>query len=159
MGFPERLEQAITESGKSQNELARETGIAQSSISAMTRGARKPYLYQATALAKALGKSIDFLAGYEAGATSRPGPVLTADEERSLWLIRELGLTAGELARRLTGEPGGKGLAAMVGHADESEMAKRRAIEEKRRLGFELEGDVQATGGDLKDGPSGPRGR
>ena len=104
MGYPEKLDVAIEKSGKSQSAIARETGIAQSTISAMTRGERRPYLDQAFKLAKALGVTVDYLIDdAQESPTSSEGETLSEGEQRVLWLFRSLAISAEEAARRLAG--------------------------------------------------------
>jgi transcriptional regulator with XRE-family HTH domain len=130
MTIADKLTRLIT----NQSEVARKTGVAQSAISEASSGKRRLYVDQAMKIARALGVSLDYLAD---DAQDEPAPSsITADEERVLWLVRELGLTAGELARRLTGEPGGKARESVgmptVATRNEDELQAR---DEAARLG------------------------
>jgi transcriptional regulator with XRE-family HTH domain len=91
--FGERLDRAIHDRGESQSGLERATGIDQSAISAMTRGKRRPYVDQASAIAHALGVSLDFLAGNE--SRSPTGTDLTTQERFLIERIRNQKLDPG----------------------------------------------------------------
>lgn len=111
MKFPEKLDKVIADSGKSQSRIARETGISQSAISAMTRGDRRPYMDQALKLARALGVPLDYLA--DESLDELPAPELTTDDRLILRIVRKLEIDADEVIRRLyvagpVGRPGDK---------------------------------------------------
>lgn len=97
MEFAEKLELAITKSGKSQSQIARETGIDQSAISAMTRGKRRPYMDQALLLARSIGVPLEFLA--DDALDVPPGLGLSEEERYILRMVRTIG--AAEAERRL----------------------------------------------------------
>lgn len=62
MEFHAKLALLIERCPKTQAQIAKETGIDPSAISAMMRGGRRPYMDQAFRLAKSLGTSLDYLA-------------------------------------------------------------------------------------------------
>lgn len=135
-----RLDAAIGrygKGGKSQQDLADETGIAQSSISAMTRGARVPYFWQAIRLAKATGTSLAWLAGADEEAPA-PGP--DPGDEKVLWVIHSLRLSPEEAVRRLYCEPeGGAGAGGKVRISGHQDLSQTRS--ERRRLGQDPDPD------------------
>lgn len=61
-GLPARLRAAREGRGLSQGELGRLAGVAQMSVSKWERGASEPSISQATALARALGVGVEWLA-------------------------------------------------------------------------------------------------
>ena len=63
--FAERLKELRTENGLSQSELAKETGLNQSTITRWEADDRDPNLPSLIIIAKYFGCSIDFLAGLE----------------------------------------------------------------------------------------------
>lgn len=177
MGFPEKLDAAIGKSGKSQSAIAREIGIAQSTISAMTRGERRPYLDQAFKLARALGVTVDYLIDDAQEEPAPAEPSVSDDERYVVRTIRALNLSFEEAVRRLalaagemTTEAGGKvqpvrqAKVLAVQNLDEQARREQREVEaekrgeEKRRLGFELESECEA-GHQRHVGPSSPRRR
>lgn len=99
MKFHEKLTKLLNEPGWNQARLVRITGIAQSSLSAMENGDRRPYLDQAWLIAKALGVSLDFLA--DDGVEEPPEPVFTEDEKAVAYVFRGTGLSAKEATKRL----------------------------------------------------------
>src|SRR4051812_46954535 len=92
MRFADKLGKLIEERQTSQTRLMRETGIAQSAISAMKRGEQRPYLWQAQKLARALGVPLDYLADDDADDPPAPAVTLTEDERLLLARAREVGL-------------------------------------------------------------------
>ena len=90
MEFPEKLEKTIARSGKSQSALARETGVAQSAISAMTRGERRPFMDQAFRIARALGVPLDYLA--DDTIDEPPIAELSGEERLLLRICRRIGI-------------------------------------------------------------------
>lgn len=165
MRFSEKLEIWIGKRGLTQGTLAKQVGLSPSAISDMTAAKRRPYMDQGLKLAKALGLSLDFLADDDLDYPAEAGSDMTDDERFVLQLIRDLGLGRAEAVKRLASvvvveaETGGKVQPVRtlrpVARQDLSEMAQREAAEargqekehEKRRLGFELESDCEATGG------------
>lgn len=63
MTMLQRLERAIAASGKSKSSIARAVGIKPSAISDVLGGRRRLYFDQVALLAKAVGCSLDWLAG------------------------------------------------------------------------------------------------
>jgi transcriptional regulator with XRE-family HTH domain len=100
MEFSEKLEKMIAEKGITQTALARETGIDQSAISAMTLGKRRPYMDQALLLARALGVPLDYLAD---DSMDEPPPTTELGEVAIaiLDLVEALDLDKREALRRL----------------------------------------------------------
>jgi transcriptional regulator with XRE-family HTH domain len=88
MGFAEKLTLLIERTGKNQSRLQRETGLAQTAISAMTLGQRRPYMDQALLLARALGVPLDYLA--DDSIDEVPTPEVSKDELPLLRLYRRL---------------------------------------------------------------------
>lgn len=98
--FPEKLIKLMHQQKVKQAELARLVGMSQSGISQMTRGHQEPYLWQAFALARALGTTTDYLADdgqEEPPMTNEPSP----EEVAVLTAFRATGLSAVEAVRRL----------------------------------------------------------
>jgi hypothetical protein len=132
-----RIDQAISWSGKSQDQLARETGIAQSAISAMTKGTRRPYFDQVVELARATRVSVSWLAA-EDGATlgiERPPGVSEFDDAlvvRTFHLVR---IDVHEAIDRLRGQDAIVGMPALGPKSGESsaDEAARRAEQERER--------------------------
>jgi DNA-binding transcriptional regulator YdaS (Cro superfamily) len=91
------MQQKLARLVKNQSELGRKTGIAQSAINEMISGKRKPYAWQAAAIARALGVSCDYLLFDEIEEV--PRPELAEDERELVKLIREMGIV--EARRRL----------------------------------------------------------
>lgn len=157
MKFSEKLTRLIGQSGKSQSRLGRETGIAQTAISEMTLGKRRPYMDQAFLLARALGVPLDYLADESA---DEPPRSVTEEESYVLRAVRGLGLGYEEVIRRLTvAEPAGKarepGEVRVIADRDLSDI---KAKEEKKRLGFELDPEHGPIAKGKDDEP-GARGR
>jgi len=87
MSFGERLDQLMDTLDLKAKELAHESGVSHRHINALTSGERKdPSLSIATMLARALGVSLDWLAGLPKG---NPGQ-LEPDEKHLLDLYRRL---------------------------------------------------------------------
>src|SRR5262245_46349546 len=83
----------------SQSELSRQTGISQSALSMAIAGKQRLYGDQILLIAKALGVSCDYLLDY--GLEEIPQPEFTDDERFVIRLMRDLGITAGDMARRM----------------------------------------------------------
>src|SRR4051812_43931960 len=84
MIFREKLDKLIDRRGTSQAALSRETGIAQSAISEMTKGKRRPYADQALLLARALGVTLDFLVDDALDEPPASSSGLTSEDESVL---------------------------------------------------------------------------
>jgi transcriptional regulator with XRE-family HTH domain len=69
--FGDRLKQARQKKGWNQEQLAKETGLTQASISQYEKGVRLPPPKIMEQLAESLGVTKDFLAGDEEGAFER----------------------------------------------------------------------------------------
>jgi transcriptional regulator with XRE-family HTH domain len=101
MEFPEKLDRLIAQRRMSQSELSRLTGIAQSTISDMTKGKRWPSMKQAWALAVALNASLDYLAN-DALDDPPKANTLREDERSVLKFYHVLGLTEDEAVGAMT---------------------------------------------------------
>lgn len=146
MEFSEKLRNLLKVNRLSQADLAESLGTNQQQVSRWVDSNTPPKVPYLLKLARALGVTVDYLID---DARDDPMPsrsLLTADEERALWLIRELGLSSGEVLRRLAGEPGGKAL----GEARLFRTRDLEAEEEARKLGPQpgQEGRVVAEGQD-----------
>lgn len=115
MRFAEKLDYLIELCGTNQSKLMRLTGIAQSSISQMTKGGRKPSMEQAFALARALGIPLDYLA--DDSQDEPPEKALSEDERIALDYYRS--------ARELEGSPSNV-LKVLARMADEGVSSKGR---------------------------------
>jgi transcriptional regulator with XRE-family HTH domain len=105
MKFSDKLTRLLDTSGKSQSQVARETGIHQTAISDMTKGKRRPYMDQALSLARSLGVSLDFLADDALDAPpALASPELNYDEKTVLLVVKALGLDLETAIRRLYGK-------------------------------------------------------
>ena len=105
MRFAEKLDYLISLKETNQSRLSRQTGIAQSAISEMTKGKRRAYMDQALRLARALGVPLDYLA--DDGLDDVPG-VPATEQERRVWeVVRAIGPE--EAWRRLVGAPPDQG--------------------------------------------------
>lgn len=94
VGFRQTLERLMARRGYLQADLAEKAGLSQSQISKLLNGKREPKLSTLMALAKALGCSLDYLAGID-----NPGPdELTQDERDLLDIYRRLHGERGEIA-------------------------------------------------------------
>jgi transcriptional regulator with XRE-family HTH domain len=126
MRFPDKLDRLIARCGKSQSAIARETGIGQSAISAMTRGQRRPFMDQALRLARAVGTSLDFLADDDMDEESPKPSGLPEDERAVVKLYRALGLDEGEALRRLSTPAGQPWVPGSVRDFTASDAARAR---------------------------------
>jgi transcriptional regulator with XRE-family HTH domain len=125
-----RIDQAISWSGKSQDQLARETGIAQSAISAMTKGTRRPYFDQLVELARATRVSVSWLAA-EDGATlgiERPPGISEFDDALIVRTFHLAKIDVHEAIDRLRGQDAVVGIPAMgppTGKSSADEAARK----------------------------------
>jgi transcriptional regulator with XRE-family HTH domain len=130
--FPSKVLRLLDARDENQAKLSRATKIDPSQLAKWLKGRGLPSVKQLLAIARYLDVPLDYLAD-DAQDEPAAGPGLTADEERALWLIRELGLTSGEVLRRLAAEPGGAARAGGVGRViavrdlSEIERAKKRS--------------------------------
>jgi transcriptional regulator with XRE-family HTH domain len=83
-----------------QDRVGREVGVSQNLVSLWARGKSVPDLYQAAALARLLGTSLDYLADDARDDPPAPEPV-PSDERAILNLYRALRLTEAEALRGL----------------------------------------------------------
>jgi transcriptional regulator with XRE-family HTH domain len=130
MRFPDKLDRLIARCGKSQSAIARETGIGQSAISAMTRGSRRPFMDQALRLARAVGTSLDYLAD-DAQDEPPQSSGLPEDERAVVKLYRALGLDEAEALRRLSaplGQPWDPGPVRDQSSLITQELARAREV-------------------------------
>lgn len=95
----DRLLAYLDERARTQTWLASRTGIDQSSISRVLRGAQRLYFDQAIEIAKALDVSLDDLAGIPTPSNEKPPEASTIDQ-----IVKSLGYE--EALRRLVREPG-----------------------------------------------------
>lgn len=102
MKFAEKLARLVA----NQSELSRMTGVAQSSISAMSAGDRRPYMDQAFKIARALGVPLDYLADDTQDDPPAPPVPMPEDEQTLLEVYRYLGISLPEALRRLYDENG-----------------------------------------------------
>src|SRR5512135_3227820 len=98
MEFRAKLRRLMAERHLSQDMVGREVGVSQNLVSLWVRGKSVPDLYQAAALARLLGTSLDYLANDARDAPPEPAP---ADERAILDLYRALRLTEAEALRAL----------------------------------------------------------
>lgn len=103
MEFHLKLAQLIEKSGKSQSQIARETGISQAAISRFTLGRGRPYMDQAFLLAQSLDVSLDYLAD---DSQDEPPDVMELTDAQSIMLelVRALGIDSTEVILRLTAD-------------------------------------------------------
>ncbi len=85
-----------------QSEMERKTGIAQSAISKMTKGERRPYADQLGAIARALGVSADYLLNDDLDEPPR-GNDLSPGELSVLKMFRHLGISTEEAVEAMVG--------------------------------------------------------
>lgn len=104
MKFGEKIVRQLDVMGRSQSWLAREAGLAQSAVSEMTKGSRRPYMDQALAIARVLGVSLDYLADDK---VSEAPDELTEPELTAVEIVREKKMSSREVTRRLEFDPGG----------------------------------------------------
>ncbi|WP_422932089.1 helix-turn-helix domain-containing protein [Singulisphaera sp. PoT] len=96
--FDKKLVNLLDAPGWSGARLAREIGLDQTTVSAWTKGTRRPYLDQGLLVSKALGVSLEFLADPE---RTDPKPDVSTEEKFILMTIRNLGLDVEDVIRVL----------------------------------------------------------
>lgn len=69
--FAKRMKETREQSGLKQKELAEKVGVTPQTISAYEKGGKTPTLDNASAIAKELGVSLDWLCGIGEGASSK----------------------------------------------------------------------------------------
>jgi transcriptional regulator with XRE-family HTH domain len=100
MEFQGKLRRLMAGRRLSQEMVARAVGVSQNLISLWARGKSVPDLYEAAALARLFGTSVDYLA--DDSQDEPPAPeAMPADERAILNLYRALGLTEAEALRGL----------------------------------------------------------
>lgn len=120
MRFSEKLDKLIDLRHTNQSELSRKTGIAQSAISDMTRGERRPYMDQSLLLARALDVPLDYLAD---DSLDEPPPASISEWEKKVWeVVKEIGA---ELAwKKLVRPERAPAVPELIGPADPPEVPK-----------------------------------
>jgi transcriptional regulator with XRE-family HTH domain len=102
MGFTEKITALAKRHRFNQAEVSRRTGSSPAAVSKWFRGESVPGLYEAAALARALGVTLDFLADdTQDDPPAGPDP----DEAFVLRTVRALKLDPEEAVRRLSREP------------------------------------------------------
>lgn len=100
MEFSAKLKKLMRDHRYSQEMLARQLDVSQNLVSLWSRGKSTPDLKQASALARALGVSLDYLADDDLDDQPLPSS-LTEDEKMVLRIFHTSGLTAEEAVERL----------------------------------------------------------
>jgi transcriptional regulator with XRE-family HTH domain len=106
--FPERLREARSLRGLSQEDVARKSGLQPSAVSHFESGTRKPSFDNLRKLADALDVTIDYLVGRVAAATGavpaklfrKVGQLSSADQE----LIEQMADRLGKLDKKGSGD-------------------------------------------------------
>lgn len=94
MRFGQKIRKARRDRGLTQGDIAAESGLVPSAISGIESGERRPYVDQASRIAKALGVSLDWLADDDRDDEPRE---TTSEDEQILRVIRAAGVTFDDL--------------------------------------------------------------
>ena len=136
MQFHERLSKLMKDRGLSQAQLCKISGIATSAMSHYVRGETEPSFTKAILIAKALGCSVDELAGRSSGVE-----VLNSYEKELLDCFRGMAdfgrnsllKTARAMREEMPREAFGSGLYISADMTDEEAEAAYRMIKDQKR--------------------------
>lgn len=133
MTFGEKLGKLSTERGWKANELARRAGVSPSTVGRWLADERRPFDDSLLAVARLFGVRVEYL--IDDAQEQPPGPSLTPDEERILWLVRAARLTADDVAAAVAGRRQGAASTGTVLQSRDPETGLPIDDAEKRRRG------------------------